>query len=100
MRRTWLLAVVVLSAASVWAQSSTAADEKAIVELDKAWIKAAQDKNVDRAVSYYADDAIVMPPGAPLATTPPQRRAVWQHLLSDPKPQIDDQLWQDQARGR
>ena len=45
----------------------------------------AQDKNVDQAVSYYADDALVMPPGAPIATTPQQRRAVWQNLLSDPK---------------
>ena len=85
MKTIWLLAAVVLCVASTLAQS---ADEKAIVDLDKAWIKAAQEKNVDKAVSFYADDAVVLPPGAPIATTPQQRRAVWQGLLSDPKTTI------------
>ena len=87
MKKIWLLAVVVLVAVSTWAQRS--ADEKAIRELDTAWTKAAQDKNVDKAVSYYADDAMMMPPGAPIATTAEQRRAAWQNLLSDPNMTIN-----------
>jgi ketosteroid isomerase-like protein len=85
MKNIWLLAAILLCAVSTLAQTGASADEKAIRDLDKAWIKAAQDKNIDKAVSYYADDASVMPPGAPIATTPQQRRAVWQSLLSDPK---------------
>jgi ketosteroid isomerase-like protein len=85
MKNIWLLAAILLCAVSTWAQSGASGDEKAIVALDKAWIKAAQDRNIDQAVSYYADDAIVMPPGAPIATTAQQRRAVWQGLLSGPK---------------
>jgi ketosteroid isomerase-like protein len=69
--------------------AQTSADEKAIQDLDTAWIKAAQDKNVDKAVSYYADNAMMMPPGAPIATTPEQRRAAWQNLLSDPNMTIN-----------
>jgi ketosteroid isomerase-like protein len=89
MKNIWLLAAILLCAVSTLAQTGAGADEKAIVDLDKAWIKAAQDKNIDQAVSYYADDASVMPPGAPIATTAQQRRAVWQSLLSDPKSTLD-----------
>jgi ketosteroid isomerase-like protein len=87
MKNISLLAAVLLCAVSTFAQTS--ADQKAIVAADNAWIKAAQEKNVDKAVSFYADDAIVMPPGAPIANTPQQRRAVWQGLLSDPKSMLN-----------
>jgi uncharacterized protein (TIGR02246 family) len=36
-----------------------------ILRLDAEWSKATQAHDVDRAVSYWADDAIVFPPGSP-----------------------------------
>src|SRR5712692_5513091 len=36
-----------------------------ILRLDAEWSRAAQDRDVDRAVSFWADDAIVLPPGSP-----------------------------------
>jgi len=36
--------------------------------------KAAAAKDLDKTVSYYADDAIVLPPNAPAATTKEQLR--------------------------
>src|SRR2546425_1300018 len=36
-----------------------------ILQLDAEWSRAAQDRDVDRTVSFWADDAIVFPPGSP-----------------------------------
>ena len=36
-----------------------------ILQLDAEWPRAAQARDVDRVVSFWADDAIVFPPGSP-----------------------------------
>jgi uncharacterized protein (TIGR02246 family) len=36
-----------------------------ILRLDAEWSQAAQGRDVDRVVSFWADDAIVFPPGSP-----------------------------------
>ena len=36
-----------------------------ILRLDAEWSQAAQGRDVDRIVSYWSDDAIVLPPGSP-----------------------------------
>ena len=36
-----------------------------ILRLDADWSRTAQDRDVDRVVSFWADDAIVFPPGSP-----------------------------------
>ncbi len=36
-----------------------------ILQLDAEWSEAAQTRDVDRVVSYWADDATVLPPGGP-----------------------------------
>jgi uncharacterized protein (TIGR02246 family) len=36
-----------------------------IRQLDADWSRAAQDRDVDRVLSFWADDAIVFPPGSP-----------------------------------
>lgn len=77
------VAVVVLMFAAAIAMAQSA-DEKAIRDIDKQWAQAAQQKNVDKTVSFYADDASLFAPGAPIATGPQQIRGVWQHFLSDP----------------
>ena len=44
------------------------ADERAIREIEAEWSKAAAAKDVERLVSFYADDASVFAPGTPVVT--------------------------------
>jgi ketosteroid isomerase-like protein len=67
------------------AADTTSAIEKALRDLDEEWSKAAGAKDVDKTVSFYSDDAIVMPPNGPSATTKEAIRALWKDLLTDAK---------------
>jgi uncharacterized protein (TIGR02246 family) len=55
------------STATAAPASNAAADEAAIRTLDSAWNKSAVDKNADLMSSYYATDAVLLAPGAPMA---------------------------------
>jgi len=57
------------------------ADESAIRDLDAQWSKTAGANDVDGTVSYYSDDASVLPPNAPVATGKQAIRAVWASFL-------------------
>jgi uncharacterized protein (TIGR02246 family) len=58
--------------------------EQALRDLDAQWSKDAGAKDVDRTVSYYADDAVVMPPNASAATTKETIRSAWKEMLTTP----------------
>ena len=58
------------------------ADEAKIKELDAQWSKTAVANDVDGTVSYYADDAYLLAPNAPIASGKPAIRAVWASMLS------------------
>jgi uncharacterized protein (TIGR02246 family) len=45
-----------------------AADERAVREADAAWSKAAAAKDVEAYLSFFAEDALVLPPNAPMLT--------------------------------
>jgi ketosteroid isomerase-like protein len=62
----------------------TRAVESALKELDAQWSKAAAAKDLDKTVSYYADDAIVLPPNAPAATTKEAIKGVWKGMITNP----------------
>jgi uncharacterized protein (TIGR02246 family) len=51
------------------APDTRAADEVAIRKLDAEWVKAGQAKSVDGWVSFYADDAVVLPPNEKMAAS-------------------------------
>ena len=71
----------------ILAGASPAADtkiEQDLRDLDAKWSAAAGAKDVDKTVSFYSDDAIVMPPNASAATTKEAIRKVWQDLLASP----------------
>jgi ketosteroid isomerase-like protein len=72
-----------LAAAAVCLAGDTKA-EQALREADAAWSKAAESKDLDKTVSYYSDDATVLPPNAPVATTKEAIRKVWQDMLATP----------------
>ena len=58
--------------------------EQALRDLDAQWSAAAGAKDVDKTVSYYAADAIVMPPNASSATTKEAIRSAWKEMLTSP----------------
>jgi len=60
-----------------------AADESALKDLDAQWSKAASAKDVESTVSYYADDAVLMPPNARLATGA-AIRDFWKSMIASP----------------
>jgi ketosteroid isomerase-like protein len=65
--------------------TASAADtkiEQALRDLDAQWSAAAGAKDLDKTVSYYSNDAIVMPPNASAATTKDAIRKVWGDLLA------------------
>jgi ketosteroid isomerase-like protein len=64
-------------------QDTRAADEAAIKALDAEWSKAAGSRNVDKTISYYSEDAMVMPSNSP-ALTGKAIRAMWQGMLASP----------------
>jgi ketosteroid isomerase-like protein len=67
---------------------ASAADTKGIEQnlrdLDAQWSAAAGAKDLEKTVSFYSEDAIVMPPNASAATTKEAIRKVWQDLLASP----------------
>ena len=66
--------LLLLSLGTAGAQSDIA---KQLRKLDTQWSAAASAKDVDKTVSYYSNNAIVMPPNAPVATTKRAIRAQW-----------------------
>ncbi len=64
--------------------SGPAAAEATIRRLDAAWVKAAETKQVDAWVDFYADDAVVLPPNEAMATTKDAIRKSVAGLLSLP----------------
>ena len=69
---TLVLSVVVIGAGLACRQQAPpdarAADERAARDADRATLKAAQVKDLERNLSFYTDDASVFPPNAPIAT--------------------------------
>jgi ketosteroid isomerase-like protein len=72
-----------LGAAAVCLAGDTKA-EQALRDADDAWSKAAASKDLEKTVAYYSNDAIVLPPNAPIATTKDAIKKLWGDLLASP----------------
>lgn len=76
---------VVLYAASSLGQLSFAADqhtaEAQLRALDEQWSATAARHDLDGTVSFYADDAVLLPPNAPIAADKKSIRESWAGLL-------------------
>lgn len=55
--------------------------EQAVRDADEQWSKAAVAKDLDKAISFYADDAVVLPPNHPAVTTKDEIRNLWRGFL-------------------
>jgi uncharacterized protein (TIGR02246 family) len=60
-----VIAGALLACVGCASAGSEAAVRSQILRLDADWSRVAQDRDVDQALSYWADDAIVFPPGSP-----------------------------------
>lgn len=61
-----VLAAACLCLAGSAAAGDLAAERAALLRLDKEWAKAAAARDVEKTVSFWADDARVFPPGQPV----------------------------------
>ena len=66
------------------------ADEATIRELDVKWSSAAEAKDLESAVSYYADDASLLPPNSAIQIGKAAIHATWAGLISS----VDSIAWQ------
>ncbi len=86
--RVSVLGVVVFLLAFATAcqtQADTRADEAALRKLDDEWSKAAgSSRDVEKTVSYYSDDAVVMLPNIPTLSGKKPVRALWKSMLESP----------------
>ena len=69
---------------------SRIADEATIRELDVKWAKAATSKNLEDTVSYYDDDASLLPPNSTIQAGKSAVHAAWSGLLGS----VDAIAWQ------
>lgn len=69
---------------SISAADAGSADEQTVRDLDDQWSAAASAKDLEKTVSFYSDDAMVMPPNAAAATTKEAVRKLWQDLFAVP----------------
>jgi uncharacterized protein (TIGR02246 family) len=66
------------------AVDNRAADESAIRAADAAWSKAAGEKDLARTVSYYADTAVLMVGGSPLASGKDAIQKAFADMMANP----------------
>jgi uncharacterized protein (TIGR02246 family) len=74
-------AFVATSCARFATSDSGAADAAAIQALDEQWSATAARNDVEGTVAFYADDAVLLPPNAPIAADRKSIREAWSGLL-------------------
>lgn len=89
MKTKWLVLFSCVTLLSFALAGSVAAgeaksDEQALRDNDANWSKAAGAKDLGRALSFYAENAKMLPPNAPIATTKEAIRKIWKELLETP----------------
>lgn len=60
---------------------AVAFDDQAVRDADAAWSTAAGSKDVDKTVSFYSEDALVLPPNEPAVTDKEGIRKLWSGFL-------------------
>lgn len=79
--KTRFAVICCLALLSISRAIAAAGDEQAVRDADAAWSKVAGAKDLDKTVSYYADDAIVLPPNDPMVTSKDGIRNLWKGFL-------------------
>lgn len=79
-----LLVVTATTASFSRKKASVADDETAIRKADAEWSQAANINHLDKFLSFYADDASVLPFNAPMVSGKDQIRQFFTQLMSKP----------------
>ncbi|MFQ5778357.1 MAG: YybH family protein [Terriglobia bacterium] len=83
MKKLWpVFAALLLLGAGCAPAVDLEAERAALLAADRAWSQSAPD--VDRFLSFYADDASLLPPGAPIATGKDAIRAYLAEFFAAP----------------
>ena len=65
-------------------QTDIKSEENAVRQADMDWSKAAAAKDVDKVVSFYAEDGAIYAPNAPLAAGRPAIKVEWTGMMNLP----------------
>ncbi len=76
--------LILLTTACVKAPDTREADIKAIKDMESAWLKTAATKDVGAFIAYYADDASVLMPNAPIFNGKAAIKESLKPLMTDP----------------
>ena len=81
MKTKQFIVVLCVALLSVTLAIAAGADEKAVRDADEQWSKVAAAKDLDKTVSFYANNAIVLPPNQAAVTTKDGIRNLWKGFL-------------------
>jgi uncharacterized protein (TIGR02246 family) len=65
------------------------AEQSKIRDIESSWVKEAAAKDLEKSVGHYADDAVLMTPGAPAAKGKDAIHAAWKGMLDDPNMKLN-----------
>ena len=82
MKTKALLVTLTLGFAASTCLAADTNPEQALRDVDAEFSKAAESKDVDKTVSYYADDAVVMPPNSATVNLKDGVRSLWKDLFA------------------
>jgi ketosteroid isomerase-like protein len=85
---TVVVCICAIAIASLVSSAGVPDKAKALAALDDEWSKAANAGDVARVVSYYADDAVIYPPNAPVVSDHSGIQKTWETMLADPKAKL------------
>jgi uncharacterized protein (TIGR02246 family) len=87
----WVVVTPLMAAVLLWTggcnstpQVNVAAEEKLIRDAEADFVKAAATRDADKVIAFYADDAVMLPPGEALLKGKAAIRASWSQLLALP----------------
>ena len=84
-RVTTVVLLFLLSISTACQSGATSAgDEATLRKLDDEWSRAVGSRDVEKTISYYTDDALVMPPNIPTLTGKEAIRSLWKNMLDSP----------------
>lgn len=84
MKTNVCIALLLFSFLCVASGADTKAIEQALRDLDAQWSAAAGAKDLEKTISFYSENALVLPTNAPAATTKEAIRTTWKDLLASP----------------
>ena len=81
MKTKQFMLVICVALVPVTLAFAAGASENAVRDADEQWSKVAAAKDLDKTVSFYADDAVVLPPNQAAVTTKDGIRNLWKGFL-------------------